>query len=120
MTTIAAPVAFSEVEGLPCLEGRAAARRLVQRGDTELIVQRLDPSAKDPVVRFPAPWPRRFGGDAVSPAGDVAVFAGPHALQAVDRSGSVCGGNCGTAAGQAARVMKASPSMRMIVATAGT
>ncbi|MGV9273366.1 hypothetical protein [Streptomyces griseosporeus] len=89
MTTIAAPLAFSEVEGLPRLEGLAATRRLVQRGDTELIVQRLDPSAKDPVVRFPAPWPRRFGGDAVSPAGDVAVFAGPHALQAVDRSGSV-------------------------------
>ncbi|WP_037627848.1 hypothetical protein [Streptomyces aureus] len=88
ITTIAAPLAFSRADDPPRLEGRSAARLLVQRGDTELIVQRLEPSATDPVVRFPAPWPRRFGEDAVSPAGDLAVFTGPHAVRAVDSSGS--------------------------------
>ncbi|MFI0968172.1 hypothetical protein ACH4S8_43545 [Streptomyces sp. NPDC021080] len=52
-------------------------------------MQRLEPSVTAPVVRFPAPWPHRFGRDAVSPTGDLAVFVGPHALWAVDRSESV-------------------------------
>ncbi|WP_199486748.1 hypothetical protein [Actinomadura logoneensis] len=60
---------------------------LVQRGDAELAVVALDGS--EPVVRFPAPWPRRFGTVAVSPDGGVAVFAGVHALQAVDAHGTL-------------------------------
>ncbi|NUW45870.1 hypothetical protein [Nonomuraea rhodomycinica] len=62
-------------------------RLLVQRGDTELVVRDLD--GPETEVRFPAPWPRRYGSVAVSPAGDVAVFAGVHALRAVDRTGAV-------------------------------
>lgn len=63
-------------------------RRLVtQRGDAELAVLDLDDPSVD--VRFPAPWPRRYGAVAVSPGADVAVFAGVHALRAVDASGSV-------------------------------
>ncbi|MFD7873617.1 hypothetical protein ACFV5G_05725 [Streptomyces sp. NPDC059766] len=89
VTTIAVPLAFFGADDAPRLEGRPATRLLVQRGDTELVVQRLEPSATAPVVRFPAPWPHRFGRDAVSPAGDLAVFTGPHALWAVDRSGNV-------------------------------
>lgn len=60
---------------------------LVQRGDAELVVRDLDGPAA--VVRFPAPWPRRFGSVAVSPEADLAVFAGVHALQAVDPTGAV-------------------------------
>ncbi|MER6959982.1 hypothetical protein [Streptomyces sp. NPDC000618] len=48
----------------------------------------MEPSVTAPVVRFPAPWPSRFGRDAVSPAGDLAVFVALHALRAVDRLGS--------------------------------
>ncbi|MEU1895970.1 hypothetical protein [Streptomyces pristinaespiralis] len=62
-------------------------RLLVQRGDTEVAVRDLDQNG--PEVRFPAPWPRGFGSVTVSPAGDVAVFAGVHALRAVDRAGAV-------------------------------
>ncbi|MEU9058288.1 hypothetical protein AB0D13_05135 [Streptomyces sp. NPDC048430] len=88
VTTIAAPLAFSRADDAPHLECQLGERLLVQRGDTELIVQNLDPSATAP-VRFPAPWPRRYGHCAVSPAGDLAVFAGLHALRAVDRAGTV-------------------------------
>ena len=56
-------------------------------------MQEIGPPADNwttaPKVSFPAPWPRRFGTVTVSPAGDLAVFAGVHALRAVDRSGSV-------------------------------
>ncbi|MFB4298823.1 hypothetical protein [Actinomadura sp. NTSP31] len=62
-------------------------RLLVQRGDTELAVRDLGGERAE--VRFPAPWPRQYGKVAVSPAGDVAVFAGVHALRAVDPSGAV-------------------------------
>ncbi|GAA3184744.1 hypothetical protein GCM10010486_61500 [Nonomuraea roseoviolacea subsp. carminata] len=60
---------------------------LVQRGDTELAVRDL--RRQEAETRFPAPWPRRYGSVAVSPAGDVAVFAGVHALRAVDPAGAV-------------------------------
>jgi hypothetical protein len=40
-------------------------------------------------VRFPAPWPRQYGSATVSPKGDIAVFAGVHALRAVDTTGTV-------------------------------
>lgn len=62
-------------------------RLLVQRGDTELAVRDLDGEGTE--VRFPAPWPRRYGSVAVSPMGDVAVFVGVHALRAVDSTGAV-------------------------------
>ncbi|MEV1173511.1 hypothetical protein [Nonomuraea sp. NPDC049784] len=62
-------------------------RLLVQRGDTELAVRDL--GAEKPEGRLPAPWPRRYGSVAVSPTGDVAVFAGVHALRAVDSTGAV-------------------------------
>ncbi|MEU5646586.1 hypothetical protein [Streptomyces milbemycinicus] len=62
-------------------------RLLVRRGDTELAVRDLDGEGME--VRFPAPWPRRFGSVTVSPTGDVAVFAGAHALRAVDSTGAV-------------------------------
>ncbi|WP_143728269.1 hypothetical protein [Micromonospora cremea] len=43
-----------------------------------------------PAARFPAPWPRPAGGiDAVSPALDLAVFSGQHALHAVDAAGTL-------------------------------
>ncbi|MEH0424460.1 hypothetical protein [Streptomyces sp. B21-083] len=89
MTTIAAPLAFSRADDAPRLEWRAGTRLLIQRGDTELIVQNLEPSATAEAVRFPAPWPRRYGHCAVSPSGDLAVFAGLHALHAVDRRGKI-------------------------------
>lgn len=75
VTTIAAPLAFSRADDAPYLEWWPATRLLVQRGDTELIVQELEPPAMTSSVRFPAPWPRRLGRCAVSPAGDLAVFA---------------------------------------------
>ncbi|MFF7680105.1 hypothetical protein [Actinacidiphila glaucinigra] len=61
-------------------------RLLVQRGDFELAVRDLDREGSE--VRFPAPWPRRFGSVTVSPTGDVAVFAGVHAVRAVDATGA--------------------------------
>ncbi|MFF3584732.1 hypothetical protein [Streptomyces mirabilis] len=89
VTTLTAPWAFSGADAAPYLESWRTTRLLVQRGDTELIVQELKPLATASTVRFPTPWPRRFGPCAVSPAADLAVFAGPHALRAVDRSGGV-------------------------------
>lgn len=89
VTTIAAPLAFAGADAAPCLVSRSATRLLIQRGDTELIVQEPGLSAPASSVRFPAPWTRRYGQSAVSPAGDLAVFAGPHALRAVDRAGNV-------------------------------
>lgn len=63
-------------------------RLLVQRGDTELIA--VDPGDPDAApVRFPAPWPRGFGTCTVAPGGGLAVFAGVHAVRAVDPSGAV-------------------------------
>ncbi|SCL44304.1 hypothetical protein GA0070606_0228 [Micromonospora citrea] len=62
-------------------------RLLVQRADTELAVRELDGDGTE--IRFPAPWPRRYGSTAVSPTGDLAVFAGVHALRAVDATGAV-------------------------------
>ncbi|HTJ37779.1 MAG TPA: hypothetical protein VL738_31485 [Dactylosporangium sp.] len=60
---------------------------LLQRGDTELAVRDL--SGEGTEVRFPVPWPRGYGSVTVSPTGDVAVFAGVHALRAVDSTGAV-------------------------------
>ncbi|GAA4606967.1 hypothetical protein GCM10023107_79070 [Actinoplanes octamycinicus] len=60
---------------------------LIQRGDTELAA--ADLAGRWPPRQFPAPWPRLFGTVAVSPAGDLAVFAGVHALRAVDAGGGL-------------------------------
>ncbi|MEU6225492.1 hypothetical protein [Streptomyces sp. NPDC047042] len=93
VATLTAPRSFSGAGDAPYLAYSATARLLVQRTDTELIVQEIEARATTwatgPEVSFPAPWPRRFGQGTVSPAGDLAVFTGAHALRAVDRSGSV-------------------------------
>ncbi|MEV0010379.1 hypothetical protein AB0M10_13140 [Streptomyces sp. NPDC051840] len=86
VTTIAAPLEFSGATDAPRVQGGAGRRLLVQRGDTELVVRALDPAEAEE-VRFPAPWPGRYGHHAVAPAGDLVVFAGLHALRAVDREG---------------------------------
>lgn len=57
---------------------------LVQRSDTELVTV----TAEGEEVRFPAPWPRRYGTVAVAPGQDLAVFAGVHALRAVEPHGA--------------------------------
>lgn len=86
LATAAAPLDPASADGPRVLHwpGR---RLLVQRGDTELVVRDLEGTGAE--TRFPAPWPRRYGSVAVSPAGDVAVFAGVHALRAVDSTGAV-------------------------------
>ncbi|MEU8676889.1 hypothetical protein [Streptomyces sp. NPDC048560] len=62
-------------------------RLLVQRGDTEVAVVDLDAEGT-PQTRFPAPWPRAFGTFTVSPDAGLAVFAGLHAVRAVEPSGA--------------------------------
>ncbi|GGQ09293.1 hypothetical protein [Streptosporangium pseudovulgare] len=86
VATAAAPLDPASADGPQVLHwpGR---RLLVQRGDTELAIRDLDGEGLE--VRFPAPWPRRYGSVAVSPTGDLAVFAGVHALRAVDSTGAV-------------------------------
>ncbi|MEU0830707.1 hypothetical protein [Streptomyces sp. NPDC005969] len=86
VSTVAAPLDPASADAPQVLHwpGR---RLLVQRGDTELAVRDLDGEGTE--VRFPAPWPRRYGSVTVSPTGDVAVFAGAHALRAVDATGAV-------------------------------
>ncbi|MFD3585919.1 hypothetical protein [Streptomyces sp. NPDC058683] len=73
------------------LLGQPGRRLLAQRGDDVLAVQPLDdacmPSGEP--VRLPAPWPRRRGGWAVAPDLGLAVFAGVHAVRAVEPSGAV-------------------------------
>jgi hypothetical protein len=67
-------------------------RALVRRGDDELVVHRLDEEFRttgEAALRFPAPWPRRFGSGAVAPDGGLAVFTGVHAVRAVDPTGAV-------------------------------
>ncbi|MFD6971556.1 hypothetical protein [Streptomyces sp. NPDC059979] len=100
VTTIVAPFPFSRADDAPTVESLPGGRRLVQRGDEEVVVRELGRTgtarertgaASEGVseVRFPAPWPSRFGGYAVAPAGDLVVFAGLHALRAVDPAGKV-------------------------------
>ncbi|GAA0243511.1 hypothetical protein GCM10010492_48420 [Saccharothrix mutabilis subsp. mutabilis] len=76
--TVAAPLAAGSADAPDITHGL-----LVQRGDAELVVR------GETEVRFPAPWPRRYGSVAVSPAADLVVFAGVHALRAVDAAGAV-------------------------------
>ncbi|HSX97135.1 MAG TPA: hypothetical protein VLG91_07065 [Streptomyces sp.] len=92
VATHAAPLASAEADA-PYVEHWPGKRLLVQRGDTELVVRVLDQPAdgagESAPIRFPAPWPRRFGGCAVAPTLDLAVFAGVHSVRAVDRTGAV-------------------------------
>jgi hypothetical protein len=92
VATHAAPLASAEADA-PYVEHWQGKRLLVQRGDTELVVRVLDQpadgSGESAPIRFPAPWPRRFGGCAVAPTLDLAVFAGAHSVRAVDRTGAV-------------------------------
>lgn len=76
---------------------------LVQRGDTEVVAVDIDqPEAgRGDEIRFPAPWPRRFGTVTVSPERDAAVFAGIHAVRSVAAAGATrwevrhgCWGGC--------------------------
>ncbi|MCP2166308.1 hypothetical protein LX83_003176 [Goodfellowiella coeruleoviolacea] len=86
VATVAAPLDPATSDG-PQVLGWPGRTLLVQRGDTELVVRDLDGAA--PEVRFPAPWPRRYGSVTVSPGADLAVFAGVHALRAVEPTGAV-------------------------------
>ncbi|MFF8379360.1 hypothetical protein ACF07V_24895 [Streptomyces sp. NPDC015661] len=77
--------------GPPEIVGRPGRRLLVQRSDDEIVALPLDDSyAARPgaEVRFPAPWPRRRGTWEVSPDAGLAVFAGVHAVRAVEPSGA--------------------------------
>ncbi|MBB4985078.1 MULTISPECIES: hypothetical protein [Streptomyces] len=77
--------------GPPELAGLPGRRTLVQRSDEEIAAQPLDdafaalPAAE---VRFPAPWPRDRGTWEVAPDTSLAVFAGVHAVRAVEPSGA--------------------------------
>lgn len=64
---------------------------LVQYGDREAVARLLDPSGAqvEREVRFPSPWPPRYGSAAVAPDAGLAVFAGSHALRAVGPDGAV-------------------------------
>ncbi|MFD8725252.1 hypothetical protein ACFV2H_46765 [Streptomyces sp. NPDC059629] len=88
--TVPLPLPPSEGDH-PELLGPPGRRVLVQRADDALLVQRLDgafvPSGEP--VRLPAPWPRRRGGWAVAPDMSLAVFAGVHAVRAVEPSGAI-------------------------------
>ncbi|MFD9122790.1 hypothetical protein ACFU6M_19580 [Streptomyces bottropensis] len=92
VATHLAPLSSSEADA-PYAEHGPGKRLLVQRGDTELVVRVLerptDGSGESEPIRFPAPWPRRFGTCAVAPTLDLAVFAGVHSVRAVDRTGAV-------------------------------
>ncbi|MFJ3642641.1 hypothetical protein ACIPRD_23160 [Streptomyces sp. NPDC090108] len=85
------PASLPPEEGdVPELCGPPGRRLLVRRGDDALVVQALDDGFA-PVggpVRVPAPWPRRRGGYAVSPDAGLVVFAGVHAVRAVEPSGA--------------------------------
>ncbi|WP_225799101.1 hypothetical protein [Streptomyces sp. NK15101] len=77
--------------GPPEIAGPPGRRMLVQASDEEVVAQPLDeafaavPAAR---VRFPAPWPRRRGTWEVAPDASLAVFAGVHAVRAVEPSGA--------------------------------
>ncbi|MBV6702324.1 hypothetical protein [Kitasatospora aureofaciens] len=92
ITTLAAPLDPAEADA-PSVLRWPDQRLLVQRGDTELVAYDLDElksgTGEPTATRFPAPWPRRFGTSTVAPRRDLAVFAGVHALRAVDAMGAV-------------------------------
>ncbi|MGY0061897.1 hypothetical protein ACWY4P_36080 [Streptomyces sp. LZ34] len=92
VTTFPAPLHGRAGVDAPIPQIGPGMRLVVQRGDAEVAAYDLDEYAAEgeaAVVRFPAPWPRRFGRVAVSPRRDLAVFVGVHALRAVDATGAV-------------------------------
>jgi hypothetical protein len=88
-----ASVPAADSDGGPMLLLWPHRRVVTVRADRALIAYDLDRLLSGdtaPAATFPAPWPRNASGvDAVSPDLDVAVFAGPHALQAVEPGGTV-------------------------------
>lgn len=88
--TVPAPLPPSQA-GPPTITGFPGRRLLVQRSDEEVVAQALDDAfvvRPGTEVRFPAPWPRRRGTWEVAPDASVAVFAGVHAVIAVEPSGA--------------------------------
>ncbi|MEU0401307.1 hypothetical protein ABZ318_13850 [Streptomyces sp. NPDC006197] len=87
---VPAPLSSPEA-GPPQIAGLPGRRMLVQASDEEVVARPLDdafaavPGAE---VRFPAPWPRRRGTWEVAPDAGLAVFAGVHAVRAVEPSGA--------------------------------
>lgn len=89
VATIAAPLDPAYADA-PIVLHWPDRRLLVQRSDTELATLDLRAPGEGSVseVRFPAPWPRRFGMVTVSPGQDAAVFAGVHGVRLVEASGA--------------------------------
>ncbi|WP_097985359.1 hypothetical protein [Streptomyces sp. f150] len=88
--TVPAPLPLSQA-GPPEITGPPGRRLLVQRSDDEIVARPLDDAfaaRAGATVRFPAPWPRRRGTWEVAPDATLAVFAGVHAVRAVDPSGA--------------------------------
>ncbi|XCM33923.1 hypothetical protein ABXI76_35590 [Streptomyces parvus] len=88
--TVPAPLPSPEA-GPPEITGPQGRRLLVQRSDDEIVAQPLDDAfaaRTGAIVRFPAPWPRHRGTWEVAPDATLAVFAGVHAVRAVDPSGA--------------------------------
>ncbi|MFF2013221.1 hypothetical protein ACFVWY_29710 [Streptomyces sp. NPDC058195] len=78
--------------GPPQITGLPGCRMLVQRCDDEVVARALDDTfaaRPGPGIRFPAPWPRHCGTWEVAPDASLAVFAGVHAVCAVEPSGAV-------------------------------
>ncbi|MEV6028540.1 hypothetical protein [Streptomyces sp. NPDC052036] len=88
--TVAALIPSAQGD-IPVLPGPPGRRMFVQRDDDAIVAQTLDATTLTPSdagVRFPAPWPRRRGTWAVAPDAGLAVFAGVHAVRAVEPSGA--------------------------------
>ncbi|MET7754689.1 hypothetical protein ABZT27_08240 [Streptomyces sp. NPDC005389] len=88
--TVAALLPSSQA-GPPEIAGPPGRRMLVQRSDDEIVAQPLDDAfvaRAGTEVRFPAPWPRSRGTWEVAPDASLAVFAGVHAVRAVEPSGA--------------------------------
>ncbi|MGW4035950.1 hypothetical protein ACWEIM_06615 [Streptomyces sp. NPDC004778] len=88
--TVPAPLP-SDQAGPPEITGLPGYRLLVQRSDDAIVAQPLDEAfaaRAGAIIRFPAPWPRRRGTWEVAPDATWAVFAGVHAVRAVDPSGA--------------------------------
>ncbi|MFE6456405.1 hypothetical protein [Streptomyces cinereoruber] len=81
----------SSQAGPPEIAGLPGRRLLVRRSDDEIVARPLDDAfvaRAGASVRFPAPWPRTRGTREVAPDASPAVFAGVHAVRAVDPSGA--------------------------------
>ncbi|MFH8800590.1 hypothetical protein ACH4F6_13480 [Streptomyces sp. NPDC017936] len=93
VATLSPPLSSAD-GGVPELSRQGGRIVLRQRGDREALVCALDGTYAPrtdagSTVRFPAPWPSRRGTVSVAPDGGLAVFAGVHAVRAVEPSGAV-------------------------------